>query len=139
MQTDCKSLVTFVSLNPNQDPIANWFWCLGFLNKTVGPQIEKAEMKLPKELETQFRKQFCLPFEGDTAKLFRELLNDVNGINLPERGILGEVWNDPRTTFGKLHGLCLARIQDRSVFRPLKIMFEPRAQYLVGIRPTPIA
>jgi len=131
------ALVKFASLG--NDPVIAWLDGLEFWNEKVEKRCQEANNHLPLDLEVLFQEEFDLPLvSADTIKLLRKLLGDSNGIELRKIGYTSTSWRDPGTCTGKLNNLHLIRVQDGNLLKPLPIAFDPRVQFLLGLRVSPL-
>lgn len=131
-----------VHLDPDEDPLIDWLKNLNFWGTEVEARVAAARNHLPVDIELNFQEKFCLPFNAPTKRLFSNLICSDLGIPLRALGYGGcwsHGWEDPATCTGQILHLKLARVQDHERFKALKFAFDPRIQYLIGVRPAPVA
>ena len=128
------------SISPLIDPIVRWFQILGFWNETIQERVVASRFNLSPALVTLLRQKMELPLIDPTKALFQNLLKNENGIDIRSLGLTMQSWKDPDTCTHRLYTLKLVRIQeDEYLLKPInKIAFDPRVQYIVGVRPVPI-
>lgn len=133
-------LVRFKSPCPGEDELVDWLIENKFWNQRIKTRVIEANNYLPMDLEMEFKEKFGIPFDKPTRTLFSELLRSDTGIPLNSLGFdvyECKGWEDPETCTGKLLNIRLVRVQRQSKIKALKVAFDPRAQYLGGLRNNP--
>lgn len=129
-------LVKFYSTDP-EDRLVKWLVDLNFWNTMVKYRVEAAKGFLPLDVESDLKDKLELPLDRYTKKVFSNLVASDVGISLKTLGYCDHGWKDPETCVGKILGLQLGRVQDEKRFKALSCAFDPRVQYLVGVRSRP--
>lgn len=130
-------LVKFYSTDPREDRLIRWLVDLNFWNAMIKYRVEAAKGFLPLDVESDLKEKLELPLDRYAKKIFSDLVASDVGISLETLGYCDHGWKDPETCVGKILGLQLARVQDEKRFKALSYAFDPRVQYLVGIRSRP--
>ncbi|HUC94949.1 MAG TPA: hypothetical protein VMR19_03050 [Candidatus Saccharimonadales bacterium] len=142
------TLVKLKSLDPKIEPVVRWFKLLDFWSLRIEKRITEARLHVPVDIETLFREKFELPLIEPTRTLLCTLLQKENGMELAMLGYktgsetppgAKKPWEDPETCTGKLRKLGLVRFQDNILLKPINsIAFDPRVQFLIGLRKQPV-
>jgi len=132
-----KQFVVFNSLEPEEDPLARWLEDLGLLNQETSQRISEADMHLPLDLEYSFREKLERSLDADCLTLLSKLLKNENGIELKQLCLSTATWTDHLTCTGRLNRLKLVKVR-HGVLLPLAIARDPRVQFLIGTRTSPV-
>ncbi|KKS95664.1 MAG: hypothetical protein UV71_C0004G0004 [Microgenomates group bacterium GW2011_GWC1_43_13] len=127
------------NLDSDEDQLIKWLQEIGFWDIEVNLRVKAAANHLPLDIEGSFKDRFGLPMNSPTKKLFYDLLKSDIGLSLKLLGFCDGEWKDPETCVGKILSLKLGRVQDRERFKALNIAFDPRVQFLLGVRAVPYA
>lgn len=130
-------LIKFESLD-SEDGFFVWLNDIGFWDGQIEDRVRKANNFLPVDLECQLKDRYGLPLDKLTQILMSKLLSSDVGIPMSKLSFCGSEPIDPKTYAGRILSLKLGRVQDNERFKPLKIAFDSRIQYLIGIRRIPL-
>ncbi len=128
-------LVKLGSINPLTEPIVQWFQKLGFWNDDIERRILAARLFLPLDVETEFRNELRLPLGNSTKNLFNTIVEEQSTIYISQP----KIWTEKRYCVSELIKLQLARIQgEEGLVIPNPIAYDPRTQFLIGTKVSPV-
>ena len=130
-----RDFVRFVSLEPEEDPLAEWLDKLDLLDDESRRRISEADMYLPLDIEIDFEVRIRQSLDPDCLTLLSKLLINTDGIELERLCLTARTWRDPLTCTGRLYAIKLVEAKN-GILLPRPIASDHRAQYHVGLKPT---